>query len=330
MSHYFSTTRRSLLGIALTAALVAATGLTQAQTYPSKPIRLIVGGPAGGTVDLAARMLAEKLAAQLGRPVLVENKPGASGLIGMQELIKSPHDGYTFMVGTKGMLSEIPHVLKLAFDPFKAMRPLVDIGQMGLVLAANNQVPASNLGSFVGYVRANKGKVSFASYTPGSVSHTLGLQLNKLAGLDMLHVGYKGTPPALQDLIAGNVQVMFAPEGNVLPHAKSGRLKVIATTSPTGSTLMPEVPTFAELGYKDLTEVAWIGLWTTPDMPEAIQAKLRDATLKALQDSKLRGSLATLGLSPGSGAAPDELLAFLRRDSDKQAAMLQAIGFKPE
>ncbi len=331
MTHELPTTRRILLHMALVGALGAATGMAHAQiNASSKPIRLIVGGPPGGAVDLTARMLTERLSGELGHPILVENKPGASGLIGMQELMKSPRDGYTFLVGTKGLLSELPHFMKLPFDPFKELRPLADLSHIGLVLVVNNQIPANDLSSFVSYVQENKGKVSFASYLPGSISHTLGIQLNKLAGLDMLHIGYKGTPPALQDLIAGNVQAMFAPEGSVLPHIKSGRLKAFATTLPRRSVLMPNTPTFAELDYKSLTEVTWTAIWTTPDVSEAIQAKVRDATLKALQDSKVRDSLAAQGYTPGSGDTPDELLAAAHRDSEKQAAMLQAIGFKPE
>jgi tripartite-type tricarboxylate transporter receptor subunit TctC len=146
----------------------------------------------------------------------------------------------------------------------------------------------------------------------------------------MVHVPYKGSPPALQDLIGGQVQVMFDGAGNVLPHIKSGKLRAIATTAPTRLALMPDVPTFAELGYKDLTEVIWIGLWTTPDMPAPIQQKLREATLKALEDPKLRETFTSLGLAPGQGATPDELMASLRVASDRQGAMLQSIGFKPD
>ena len=162
------------------------------------------------------------------------------------------------------------------------------------------------------------------------MSHTLGQELNKLAGLDMVHVPYKGSPPALQDLVGGQVQFMFDGAGNVAPFVKAGKLKVFATTSPTRLALMPEVPTFAELGYKDLTEVVWVGLFTTPDMAPAIQTKMREATLKALQDPKLREMLANLGMGASSNATPDELMAQLRVASDKQAAMLQSIGFRPE
>lgn len=325
-----SLTRRAIAGAAVLATLLGSASAALAQTWPDKPIRLVVGGPAGGAVDLSARMLGERLTALLGQPIVVENKPGAAGLLGTQELLKSPRDGYTFMVNISGVASEIPHVVKVPFDSLKVLRPLVEIGRGGLVLATNQQTGATDLNSFIAYVKANKGKVSFGSYSPGTVSHTLGLELNKIAGLDMVHIGYRGSPPALQDLMGGAVQAVFDGGGNVAPHVKGGKLRALATTAPERLAILPDVPTFAELGHKDLTEIVWIGLWTTPDMPEAIQAKMRNAALQALKDTKLRDNLANIGMAVGTGATPDQMLASLRAASDKQAATLQAIGFKPE
>lgn len=330
MNKSFTASRRRFHHVALAGALLLAAGVATAQTWPEKPIRLVVGGPPGGAVDVSARVLAQRLTPLLGQPVVVENKPGAAGLLGMQELLKAPRDGYTFMVQINGLVSEVPHVIKMPVDPFKTLLPLAEIGHGGLVFVGNAQVPAADLKSAIAYAKSNPGKISFASYSAGTVSHTLGLGLNKAAGLDMLHVPYKGSPPALQDLMGGQVQFMFDGAGNVLPHLKSGRIKVFATTAPSRLAMMPDVPTFAELGYKDLTETVWIGLFTTPDMPAAIQTKMREAALKALQDPKARESLATIGLAPGSAATPDELMASLRAASDRQAATLQAIGFKTE
>lgn len=322
--------RRALAGAALLATLIGGTPAAMAQTWPDKPIRLVVGGPAGGGVDLAARVLAERLTPLLGQQVIVDNKPGAAGLIGAGDLLKSPRDGSTFMVQLNAVASEIPHAVKVPFDPLKMLRPLVELSRFGLVFSTNAQVPANTLKEFIAYTKANKGMVNFASYSAGTLSHTLGVELNKLAGLDMVHIAYKGSPPALQDLMGGQVQASFDGAGNVEPHVKSGRLKVLATTAPQRLPMFPNVPTFAELGYHDLTEVVWIGLWTTPDMPAAIQQKMREATLKALQDPKLRESYAKMGWAIGGNATPDELMAALKTASEKQAAALQAIGFKPE
>jgi tripartite-type tricarboxylate transporter receptor subunit TctC len=302
----------------------------QAQSYPDKPVRIVVGGPAGGAVDVAARVLAEKMSPLLGQPVLVDNKPGAGGLLGIQELLKSPRDGYTLMVNISGAVSEVPHAIKVPFDPFKVLQAQVEMARGGLVLVTNTQTGAQNLDGFIKYVKANKDKISFASYSAGTVSHTLGLELNKAAGLDMVHAGYKGSPPALQDLIGGSVQALFDGAGNVLPHVKSGKLKALAVTSAQRMSLFPDVPTFAELGYKDLTEAVSIMLFTTPDLPAPIQAKVRDAAMKALQDNKLRETYNSLGMAMGTSATPEELMAGLRTASDKQGAMLKSIGFKVE
>lgn len=334
MNPMMKTSRRGIHRMACATAaagLLLLNGAAQAQTWPDKPVRLIVPGPAGGGVDFVARTLAERLTAQLGQQFIVENKPGAAGLIGTGDLLKSSRDGTSFMVMINGIASEIPHVVKMPFDPLTALRPVADLARFGLVLAANPQVPAQDLAGFIAYAKANKGKINFASYSAGTVSHTLGLELNKLAGLDLVHVPYKGSPPALQDLMGGQVQVMFDASSNVAPHLKAGKLKVYATTAPQRLPNMPDVPTFAELGYKDLTEVSWVGLWTTPDMAPAIQQRLREATLKALQDPKLREAFNTiLGSSAASGATPEELTASLRNASDRQATMLKAIGFKPD
>jgi tripartite-type tricarboxylate transporter receptor subunit TctC len=331
MKPFHRLSRRQWHRAALALAMTTLLGAAGAQTWPDKPIRLVVGAPPGGTVDVAARGLAERLTPLLGQMVLVENKPGAAGLLGMQELLKSPRDGTTFMVQLGGLMSEVPHVVKMPVDPFKTLQPLAELGRSGLVLVGNaQQVPGTDLKSALAWAKTQGGKLSYASYSAGTVSHTLGQELNKAARLDMVHVPYKGSPPALQDLVGGQVQFMFDGAGNVAPFVKAGKLKVFATTSPKRLALMPEVPTFAELGYKDLTEVVWVGLFTTPDMAPAIQSKMREATWKALQDPKLREVLANLGMDVGGNATPDELMAQLRTASDKQGAMLQAIGFRPE
>lgn len=323
--------RRTFHGIAA-AALLAACGstLAQAPNWPDKPIRLVVPAPGGSGLDVVARLLAEQLRPALGQQLIVDNKPGAAGIIGAGEVLKSPRDGYTFMIMINGFASEIPHIVKMPFDPLTSFRPLVQLANYGLVLAINPQVPANDLAGFIAYVKANKGKVSYASYTAGTVSHTLGLELNKLAGLDMLHVAYKGSPPALVDLMGGQVQAMFDASSNVMPHAKAGKLKVLAATTPQRLPTFPDVPTFAELGYKDLTETAWAGLWSAADVPAPIQQKMREATLKVLKEQKVLEQFKTMGWSTGSGATPEELTASLKSASDKQAAMLKSIGFKAE
>ena len=324
-----NTTRRALVWGAIASA--ALSGLAaQAQTFPDKPMKIIVGAPAGGSADVIARTLGEGVSQLLGQPVIVDNKPGAAGLIGTQELLKAPRDGHTVMIAVNGLVSEIPHVMKLPFDPMKELRPVAELARTGLLLVASPQVPASDVKGAVTHIKANPGKISYASYSTGSMSHTLGLEFNKLMGTDMVHVGYRGSPPALVDVMGGTVPYMFDGPATAIPLVKGGKLKALATTAPQRMGVLPDVPTFAELGHKELTEVVWMGLWTTPDVPAANQARLREAVLKVMQNPKVQQQFAGLGLEMGSGATPDELARGLKVASDKQAALLKAIGFKPE
>jgi tripartite-type tricarboxylate transporter receptor subunit TctC len=324
-----NTLNRRFTLLALAGAALAAAAPAWAQ-FPDKPLRIVVGAPAGGTADVMARTLSEGLSQQLGQPVLVDNKPGAAGLIGLQELLKAPRDGHTVMVSVNGLLSEIPHAMKLPLDPMKELRPVAELARTGLLFVAGPQVPAANVKEAVAYIKANPGKVSYASYSPGSLSHTLGLTLNQLAGTDMAHVGYKGSPPALTDVVGGHVAFMFDGPATSIPMIKAGKLKVLATTAPSRLALLPDVPTFAELGYKDLTETAWMGLFLPADVPAAAQARLREATAKVLEQPTVRQRFAALGLDPAPASTPDDLARALRTASDRQAAALKAVGFKPE
>lgn len=321
--------RRTMLCGAIASAALLSLG-AQAQTFPDKPMKIVVGAPAGGSADVVARTLGEGMSQLLGQPVIVDNKPGAAGLIGTQELLKAPRDGHTLMIAVNGLVSEIPHVMKLPFDPMKELRPVAELARTGLVFVASPQLGVNDVKGAVAHIKANPGKISFASYSTGTVSHTLGLEFNKLMGTDMVHVGYRGSPPALVDVMGGTVSYMFDGPATSIPLVKGGKLKALATTAPQRMGALPDVPTFAELGHKELTEVVWMGLWTTPDVPAANQAKVREAVLKVLQNPKVREQFAGLGLDPGTGATPDELSRSLKAASDKQAGQLKAIGFKPE
>jgi tripartite-type tricarboxylate transporter receptor subunit TctC len=322
--------RRAMLGTLTAASLLAMAPIALAQSWPSKPIRLVVGAPAGGTADIVARTLAEGLTPLLGQPVIVDNKAGAMGAIGTQDLLQSPHDGYTFMVGVNGLVTEVPHVVKSRVDMFKDVKPLVQLSQTGLVLVGSPSLPASNLKDVIAYVKAHPGKVNYASYSTGTMSHTMGLELNKLAGLDMTHVGYKGSPPALQDLMGGHVALMFDGPATSIPLIKGGKVKALAVSAPKRLAVLPDVPTFTELGYPQISDIAWVGLWTTPDVPAEVQAKVREATLKVLQQPKVIERFKEQGQDVGLPLTPDELSKSLRAASDKHSANLKAIGFKPD
>jgi tripartite-type tricarboxylate transporter receptor subunit TctC len=330
MKTLFKTTRRAALGVIAGAALLATAPAAFAQAWPSKPVRILIGAPAGGTADIVARLLADGLQKEWGQPVIVESKPGAAGMIAMQDFLGQPADGYTLLVSVNALVTEIPHVIKVRFDPFKDVKPLAELARSGLVFAANASLPAKNVPELVTYAKANPGKLSYASYSVGTISHTMGLELNKAAGTDLNHVPYKGSPPALQDLAGGHVQLMFDGPATSIPMIKGGKIKALAVSGPKRNPAMPEVPTFAEQGYPTIDDVAWMGLWIKPDVPADVQAKIRQATLKVMSQPAVQTRLAELGNDLGSGASPEDLAKSLRAASDKQGTTLRALGVRPQ
>jgi tripartite-type tricarboxylate transporter receptor subunit TctC len=312
------------------ALLLAGNLAADAGSYPVKPVRLVVPAPPGGTLDLIGRIIADGLRPGLGQPIIIENKPGGAGMLGVMDLLSNPHDGHTVLIHINGIVSEIPHLAKPPYDPFKAIEPQVVLARSGLVFVGNTSLPADDLARVIAYIKANPGKINYGSYSPGTVSHTLGVEFNKYAGLDMTHVGYKGSPPALQDLMGNQVQVMFDGPATSVGLVKGGKIKAFAVTSPQRNPALPNVPTFAELGFEKMTQVSWVGLWTTPDVPAEVKDRLRKETQKALQNATLRERIGVLGMEPGGSETPEALQKDLREGYDRQAAVLKSINFKPE
>lgn len=324
----FAPLRRRLLA----GAALASLGLpaARAQAFPSKPLRVIAAGPAGATADIVARLVAEPLAKELGQPAIVEPRPGAAGAIAVGDLVQSPHDGHTLLVGVNSLVSEIPHIVRLRIDMRKELKPVAELARGGLVLVANPSFPAATLAELIAYVKAHPGKVNVASYSAGTLSHVLGLLLNQAAGIDLTHVGYKGSTPALADVMGGHVPLMFDGIGTSLPLIKSGKIKAFAVSSPRRSPVLPDVPTFTELGYPKLEALGWMGLWCPPDVPPAVQARLREAALKVLALPVVRERLLELGFDLGAPRPVADIEAGLKADYERVGAVLQSIGFKPE
>jgi len=320
--------RRRLLVATSLAALLPAR--SRAQVYPVRPLRLVAAGPAGATADLVARLISDPLAKALGTTAIVEPKPGAAGAIAVGDLVQQPHDGHTLLVGVNSLVSEIPHIVKLKLDMAKALRPVAELARGGLVLVGHPSLPARNLAELVAYVRARPGQVNVASYSAGTLSHVLGLLLNQAAGIDLMHVAYKGSTPGLADVMGNHVPLMFDGIATSLPLVRAGKLRAFAVSTPRRSPVLPEVPTFTELGYPKLEALAWMGLWCPPDVPATTQALVREATLTVLQQAAVRSRLLELGFDVGSPRTPDEMVAGLKADHDRVGAVLQAIGFKPE
>lgn len=309
-------------------------GTSHAQTadkWPEKPIRILVGAPAGGSADILARAVGDSLSKALGQPVIVDNKPGAMGGIATDSLFSASRDGYTYMLGVNSLVSEIPFTIKPKYDPFKDLVPLVEIVNSPLVLITNPALPVTNLKDMTAYVKANPGKVSFASYSAGTLSHVMGLQWNKIAGLDMQHVGYKGSPPAVQDVMAGQVQFMFDGAATSVPNIKGGKLRALAVTSARRSPVLPDVPTMAEQGHPELTQYPWIALWSTPEVPAAIQTRMRNEVIKVITDPAFKQKFAAFGLEVDpKPPTVEQMQQTLRKEAQTVGDLLRSINYKPE
>jgi tripartite-type tricarboxylate transporter receptor subunit TctC len=330
MSHHTVFNRRQALLAAAGLSLAGLPILGRAQAWPGKPIRLIVAGPAGGSADIVARLVAEPLAAALGQPVVVDNKPGGAGAIAVGELLNAQRDGHALMVGVNSLVSEIPHVVKLRWDMAREIKPVAELARGGLVLVGHPSVPAKSLAELVTHAKARPGKVNYASYSAGTLSHVLGLQLNQAAGIQLAHVGYKGSTPALADVMGNHVPLMFDGLATSLPLIKSGKLKAFAVSTPQRAPQLPDVPTFRELGYPQLDALAWMGLWCAPEVPAPVQARLREATSRLLTDATLRARMLETGFDVGLSRSQDEMAQGLKVDYDRVGAMLKSIGFKAE
>jgi tripartite-type tricarboxylate transporter receptor subunit TctC len=322
--------RRALCAAAGAAAALAAPAV-RAQPLSDRPVRILVGAPAGGTADLLARVVAEPMSKRLGQPVIVDNRPGALGAIVMDAFLGAPRDGHTLLLSVNGLFTEIPHTIKPKYDPVKDVRPIVELAGSGLVLVGHPGVPARTLAELVAWVRANPGKVNFASYTAGTISHVLGLQLNALAGLDMQHVAYKGSPPALQDVMGGQVPLMFDGPATSVPNLRAGKLRAFAVSAPARSGALPDVPTFAESGFPAMTRTAWLGLFSTPDAPAPAQQRLRDEALAALALPAVRERLTTLGLEVETvnPRTPEQLSRSIEADHRSIGETLRSVGYRP-
>lgn len=320
------------LALTVVAGLLASTAtMAVAQPLSNRPIRIVAIGTPGATADILARTVADALSKSLGQAVIVEPKPGAGGAVAMDYFLKQPADGHTYLLAVSSLVSELPYSFKPKYDPFTAIKPLVDLGGAGAVLVGNTSLPPKTLQEMIAYTKENKGKVNVASYSPGTASHILSLQLNKLAGLDMNVVQYNGSSPGLVDVIGGNVQFMMDTPVTSLPMIKTGKLKAYAVSTPKRLEQAPDVPTFAELGFAPMTRVSWMGLWTLPGVPDAIQQRVRDETLKALKTPAIKERLSSMSLilDTEHPRTPEQMSAGLKEEYKVTGELLNAVGYKP-
>jgi tripartite-type tricarboxylate transporter receptor subunit TctC len=309
--------------------IALAPGLASAQAYPSKPIRWIAPFPPGGPVDLLSRTVGQKLSEAWGQPVVVENRAGAAGNLGVDVAAKSPPDGYTLVIVPAGNIVVNPTLFPKL--PYKQadLAPVTMLAHVENVLVVNPGVPAGTFRELLTHAKANPGKLSFASPGAGAQAHLAGELVKLGAGVDMVHVPYKGTGPALNDLLGGQVSMMFSQLSSALPHIKSGKLRALGVASLKRSPVLPELPTIAEQGLPGFEAVSWYALMVPAGTPAEIVSRLNMETARILRLPDVREKLAGLGAEP-VGNSPDALAATIRDESARWSDVIRKQGIKAE
>jgi tripartite-type tricarboxylate transporter receptor subunit TctC len=315
------------------AALIASflfSAFALAQSYPSRPVRVIVPWPPGQATDIAARVVAQKLQEALGQPFVIDNKPGAGGSIGTDAVAKSPADGYTLLAASSGPVSIMPSLQKLGYDPLKDLAPISLICRNAYVLVTHPDFPANNARDFIAELKANPDKYTFSSSGTGATAHLFAELFNSTAGIKARHVPYKGTAPAITDIINGQITYTMETVAATLPHVKSGRLRALGVSTMRRTVALPDVPTLAEASdLRDFDAAAWIGYAAPAGTPREVLQRLSSEMHKLLQDPEMKDRLANLGLDPAP-SSPDEMAGFLRREQDRYAQIIKAANIRLE
>ena len=307
------------------ATLAVVSAFAQAQ-YPNKPVKIVVPWPPGGAVDTIGRLIADNITQSLGQPVIVENKAGAAGAIGSELVAKAEPDGYTLLMGSTTVISVNPALQPLPYKPTD-FSPITMVAFVPHVLVINAEVPASNLKEFVAWVKQNKGKVSYASAGPGTPHHIAGEMFKAMAGVDMLQVPYKGTGPALLDLLANRVQFMSVEAVAALPHVRAGKLKALGIATPQRNALASDIPTVAEAGLPGFEVTAWYGVVAPNGVPKEAASTLAKAISRSLEAPAFRDKLSGMGATP-VGGTPEEFGAMLVKENAKWAKAIKDANIK--
>ena len=317
---------RTLLAAVLPALALAATA--QAQNWPSKPIKYIVPFAAGGTTDILGRMIGAKLAEALGQPVVVENRPGAAGALGVELLAKSAPDGYTFGGGTiSSHAINVSLYSKLPYDPLKDFTPITMLATLPNMLIVHPSLNVSSVAELIALLKANPNKYSFGSAGNGTSQHMSGELFKAMTGVQMQHIPYKGSGPMIPDLLAGTISLSFENMTTAFPAVKSGKLKALAVTTTRRSFVAPDVPTLAESGLPGYNISSWQAMFAPAGLPKEIHARVYAEVAKALKSPDVAKRLNELGLDPG-GMPPDELQALIKEDIPKLAKIVRDSGAK--
>ena len=321
---------RKTMRFALGAVLAIATHIAFAQAYPTKPIRLMVPFPPGGSTDIVARIVAQQVSERLGQQMVIENRGGAGGTIGTALVAKAPADGYTLVLGTTSTHVVAPAVYpKLDYDPIKDFAPVSLLAVTPYLLVVHPNVKANTLKEFVEVVRGQPGKLNYASAGTGSTTHIAMEMLKLAATTDMLHIPFSGNGPAGTAVIAGQVEALFGSLPAVLPHARSGKVRALAVGTLTRSPALPDVPTVAESGYPGFDASLWLAIMAPANVPAAIIERLNKEIVAVIKAPESAAALAKAGAEPLS-STPAELAAMIRDGIPKYVKVVQTAGIKPE
>ncbi|HEY0439271.1 MAG TPA: tripartite tricarboxylate transporter substrate binding protein [Xanthobacteraceae bacterium] len=324
------TTLRLLGAAGLSAAIPLRIGGVQAQAFPSRPITIVVPFQPGATNDILARAVAQHIIEAGKANVVVENKPGASGIIGAQAVARAEPDGYTIMIAPSGVLAINRWLFsKLSYDPEKDFAPLTLAGTVPNALIVNPSLPVNSVQELIAYGKENRGKLNYASMGTGTTGHLCGEMFKRAAGIELVHVPYKGSAPALNDLLGGQVQMMFDNLPTALPHINGNRLRGLAVTSAARHPQAPQIPTMIESGLPEVEATAWFGFAAPAKVPDAERKLLADFIIAALKDAKVRAQLEKLGVTVVANQ-PAEFAAFIASESRKWQKVVQDAGIKME
>ena len=320
--------RRGILWLALSLAALPAPPILSALAQ-SGIIRVVIGTVPGGAIDPYARMIAEHMSRTLGQPIIVENKPGASGTLAAEYVANAPADGTILWLGTQAFTEINPNAFPHSRWSLDQFRPIIRGVEAPLAFIIHPSVPADTFGEFIAWAKANRGKLSYSSYQAGTPSHFLGFQMNEKFDLDLTHVPYRGSGLQVTGLLGGHSLFGFAQVNSSLPHVRSGKLKALATTGPTRDRSMPQVPTFAELGYPDFTAKVWFGLLVKEGVPEDVFKRLTEAAKAAHADPAVKAKLEAQGFEV-SGETGPQLKSEIKQQLERWGRLVKASGFSIE
>ena len=322
--------RHLLRGLCAATLAVASLGLAQAQTYPTKPVRLIVPFPAGGATDLFARTLSQKISEKLGQTLVVENRPGAGGTLGADLAAKASPDGYTLLLSTSSTHSIGPNLNpRMPYDAVRDFTPIVHVGNAANIMLVPNTAPAHTLKDWIAYAKANPGRLNYASSGSGTSIHMSGEMFKFLTGVSMLHIPYKGSAPAVNDLLGGQVMMMFDNIPSALPHIKAGKLRALATTGAKRDPTLPDLPTIAEAGVANYESGVWFGLSVPVGTPPEIIAKLSAEAIKGTKSPDYIKRMTDLGYNI-MGSSPEQMGEMLRGEVTRWGPIVKASGAKAD